>query len=67
MLVLSSKRNEEIVISEPGGLLCYCRVTVLSIRGSRVRLGIEADAQTTVRRAEVVARIRPDGQFGNST
>lgn len=67
MLVLSRKSNEGVVICEPGGLLGYCRVTVLSIRGSSVRLGIEADLQTSVRRAEAVARIRPDGQNGDST
>jgi carbon storage regulator CsrA len=67
MLVLSRKCNEGIVICEPRGLLCDCRVTVLSIRGRTVRLGIEADRQTTVRRAEVVARIRPDEQVGDST
>ena len=67
MLVLSRKCRDGIVICEPGGLLCACRVTVLSIRGGRVRLGIEADPHTTVRRAEVVARIRPAEQFGDST
>jgi carbon storage regulator CsrA len=66
MLVLSRKCNEGIVICEPGELQCDCRIRVLSIRGSRVRLGIEADPQTTVRRAEVVVRIRPEGHFGDS-
>ena len=63
MLILSRKCNEAIVICEPGGLLSDCRITVLSVRGGRVRLGIEAGPDRSVRRAEVVARIRSAAQF----
>ena len=41
MLVLSRKTNEAIVINDT------VRVTVLAIKGDRVRLGIEAPAEVT--------------------
>ena len=47
MLVLSRKRMESIHINE------NVVVTVLSIRGNRVRLGIEAPAGVAVDRTEV--------------
>jgi carbon storage regulator len=50
MLVLSRKCNEDIVI---GGKVV---VRVLSVRGDKVLLGIEADAATVVDRGEVHAR-----------
>ena len=50
MLVLSRKTNEAIVINDT------VRVTVLAIKGDRVRLGIEAPAEVTVDRLEVYER-----------
>jgi carbon storage regulator len=47
MLVLSRKLNERIVI---GGEI---EVTVLSIRGDKVRLGIKAPKEVPVHRLEV--------------
>jgi carbon storage regulator len=47
MLVLSRKANEAIIINDS------IRVTVLGIKGDRVRLGIEAPREVTVDRAEV--------------
>jgi len=47
MLVLSRKAAEAIVIDDA------VRVTVLSVRGDRVRLGIEAPREVIVDRAEV--------------
>lgn len=52
MLVLSRKTNEAIVINDT------VRVTVIAIKGDRVRLGIEAPAEITVDRGEVAARKR---------
>ncbi|ODT98647.1 MAG: hypothetical protein ABS79_05550 [Planctomycetes bacterium SCN 63-9] len=52
MLVLSRKRNASIVIDG-----CI-RVTVLSIRGNQVRLGIEAPEQVAICRKELC----PDGR-----
>ena len=47
MLVLSRKKNEQIVIDE------NVVVTVLQIRGDRVRVGIEAPKDIPVHRKEV--------------
>ncbi len=50
MLVLSRRINEEIIIA--GGI----RVAVVSVKGDRVRIGIDAPPQVSVDRAEVHAR-----------
>ncbi len=47
MLVLSRKQGEAIVVGTA------IRITVLEMRGGRVRLGIEAPAHVTVRRQEL--------------
>lgn len=47
MLVLSRKRNEQIVIND------NIVVTVVDIRGDKVRLGIEAPTDIPVNRQEV--------------
>lgn len=47
MLVLSRKTNERILIGD--GI----RITVLSIRGNQVRLGIEAPGEVRVVREEL--------------
>ena len=47
MLVLSRKRNEQIVIAE------NIVITVVEIRGDKVRLGIEAPKSVPVHRKEV--------------
>lgn len=47
MLVLSRKKNESIVI---GGVVT---ITVVEIRGDKVRLGIEAPKEVDVHRKEV--------------
>lgn len=47
MLVLSRQRNEEIVIGE--GIV----VTVVDIRGDKVRLGVAAPPKVPVHRREV--------------
>lgn len=51
MLVLSRFVDESVVID--GGIV----VTVLSIRGDKVRLGIDADRSISVHRQEVADRI----------
>jgi len=51
MLVLSRKRNERIVIGD------LVTVTVVAIRGDKVRLGIDAPKKIPVHREEVKARI----------
>ena len=57
MLVLSRHRDETVCIGSS------VKVTVLEIRGDKVRLGIEADNELPVHRQEVfdaIARQTPD-------
>jgi carbon storage regulator len=56
MLVLSRKKNESIVINDD------ITVTVVEIRGDKVRLGIVAPKEIPVHRQEV-----HDAIHGNST
>lgn len=52
MLVLSRKKNESIVIDD------NIIITVVEIRGDKVRLGIQADKSIPIHRAEVWERIQ---------
>ncbi|HVJ84725.1 MAG TPA: carbon storage regulator [Caulifigura sp.] len=54
MLVLTRKIGEEIII---GGTI---RVKVADIRGSRVRLAIEAPRELSVQRQEIAASIKEE-------
>jgi carbon storage regulator len=64
MLVLSRKRDEKIVIGDE------IVITIVEIRGDKVRLGIEAPPHVPVHRAEIhaaitggaAARKPPDGE-----
>lgn len=59
MLVLTRKKDESLVIND------VIRVTVVEIRGDKVRLGIEAPREVEVHRQEVYDQIhgkRPDEQ-----
>jgi len=47
MLVLSRKRNESVVINE------NIVITIVEIRGDKVRLGIQAPKEVPVHREEV--------------
>ncbi len=47
MLVLSRKKDESIIIND------HITVTVVEIRGDKVRLGIEAPKEISVHRQEV--------------
>jgi carbon storage regulator len=55
MLVLSRKKNESIIIND------NITVTVIEIRGDKVRLGIEAPRDVTVHRREVYEAIHGHG------
>ena len=52
MLVLSRKRDERIVIGD------NIVITVVEVRGDKVRLGIEAPTDIPVHRQEVLDAIR---------
>jgi len=59
MLVLSRKQSEQLLIGE--GII----VTVVEIRGDKVRLGIDAPDYLKIWRPEVLERIRKAAAEGN--
>ncbi|MFO0961102.1 MAG: carbon storage regulator CsrA [Isosphaeraceae bacterium] len=52
MLVLSRKKNESIIIDD------HITVTVVEIRGDKVRLGVDAPKEVTVHRREIYDAIQ---------
>jgi len=54
MLVLSRRKDESVVIGDE------IEVTVVSIRGSIVRLGVEAPRHISIHRREVYEAIRKE-------
>lgn len=58
MLVLSRKRDESIVINND------ITITVVDIRGDKVRLGIKAPKEVPVHRQEVYDAIHRENQGG---
>ena len=56
MLVLSRQRDETIVIGDD------IEITIVDIRGEKVRLGISAPAHIAVHRKEVYDAIRRESQ-----
>lgn len=52
MLVLSRKRDESIVIND------NITITVVEIRGDKVRLGIQAPREVPIHRSEIHAAIQ---------
>lgn len=56
MLVLSRKFNESIFVGDT------IKITVVDIRGDKVRLGIEAPADTPIHREEIYQAIQRDKQ-----
>ena len=52
MLVLSRKRNESIIIGDD------IVITIVDIRGDKVRLGIESPSDISVHRQEVYDAIK---------
>ena len=58
MLVLSRKKDESIIIND------HITITVVEIRGDKVRLGIEAPKEVSVHRREVYEAIREQAKAG---
>lgn len=57
MLMLSRRRDEQIRIGDD------VVITVVEIRGNKVRIGIDAPASTPVHRQEVYEAIKRDGEI----
>lgn len=51
MLVMSRKRTEEIVVTTPEGREIV--ITLVEIRGDKVRLGVQAATEVRIDRREV--------------
>lgn len=58
MLVLSRKRNESVVIND------QIVVTVIEVRGDKVRLGIQAPRDVPIHRSEVMDAIQRAQEVG---
>lgn len=58
MLVLTRKIQESVIVGEDDSPHRVLKVTVLAIRGDRVKLGFEVDSNVPIRRWEVWQRIR---------
>lgn len=54
MLVLSRKKDEKIMIGDD------VVITIVEVRGDKVRVGIEAPRDIPVNRSEVVERLRQE-------
>jgi carbon storage regulator CsrA len=71
MLVLTRKPQETVVVGGADGFEPILKVTVLEIKGSRVRLGFDVDAAVPVHRLEVWeqihARVLPETPTGEAT
>ncbi|WP_434771237.1 carbon storage regulator CsrA [Pseudomonas entomophila] len=56
MLILTRKVGETIVIND------NIRVTVLSVKGNQIRLGVEAPEDVSVHRQEIHERIKAEAE-----
>jgi len=63
MLVLSRKAQESVVVGGSENFERLLKVTVLEIRGGRVRLGFDVDDDVPVHRWEVWERILAAGRL----
>jgi carbon storage regulator len=60
MLVLSRHRDESIIIGDE------IKVTIIDIRGDKVRIGIEAPKEVSVHRSEVYEAIQRENRRATS-
>lgn len=56
MLVLSRKKNESIIVNDS------IVITVVEVRGDKVRLGIEAPREVPIHRAEIAGAANEGNQ-----
>lgn len=61
MLVLSRQRDESIIIGD------HIVVTIVDIRGDKVRLGIKAPPEISVHREEIYELIQKEAQQKEAT
>lgn len=61
MLVLSRQSDETIIIGD------NIRVTIVEVRGDKVRIGIDAPRDVTVHRQEIYDAIRREAEPGART
>ncbi len=61
MLILTRRLGESLFVGED------IKITVLSVQGKQVRLGLEVPAQTTVYREEVYLRVREQNRLAIET
>jgi carbon storage regulator len=67
MLVLTRKIEESVVVGGSDGFERILKVKVLEIRGEKVKLGFDVDADVPVHRLEVWERIFGSGGLGGPT
>ncbi|HBN78503.1 carbon storage regulator CsrA [Rubinisphaera italica] len=60
MLVLSRQRDESIMIGD------HIKITIVDIRGDKIRIGIQAPADVAVHREEVYNAIQTEKQIEKS-
>lgn len=61
MLVLSRQSDETIIIGD------NIRVTIVEVRGDKVRIGIDAPRDVSVHRQEIYDAIRKEAEPGAKT
>jgi len=54
MLILTRRNNESLMIGDD------IRITILGVKGSQIRLGIEAPEEVSVHRQEIYLRIQKE-------
>ena len=62
MLVLTRRSQEAVMVGARNSSERFLKVTVLDIRGGRVKLGFEVDPEIPVHRWEVWERILTNGR-----
>jgi carbon storage regulator CsrA len=65
MLVLTRKSHESVVVGCSNSIAPILTVTVLEIKGAKVRLGFKAASDVVVHRSEVWARLDANGPPDN--